>query len=88
VTLSGWEGVVILLAAPASGVLGWALRSRAAVFVPLSALVLVTAAMVAIPGWYERVPEDVQATVTFALALGALGAFVGALVRRSTEQSA
>jgi hypothetical protein len=85
VTASTSQMVAILGSGAAFGVLGWITRWIRLPLIPLTGMTCFLAAMVLNDDWYARVPEDIQATIASALALGSLAAFVGVLLARTKD---
>jgi hypothetical protein len=81
-TLTDNEGYLILAAMSAGLLVGYATRRAVLAFLPLLAAGGFLAFVVARDDLYSRIPEDVQATVVYALGLSAAMILTGAVIRR------
>jgi hypothetical protein len=85
VTLTDNEGYVIVAAIVAALFVGFVTRRLTVALLPLFGLVAFLAYAWTSDDRYSRIPEDVQATVVFALLFSSALAIVGVLVRRMVD---
>jgi hypothetical protein len=85
VTLTDNEGYVILAAIVTALLVGFVTRRLAVAVLPVIGLGGFLAYVLSSNDRYSRIPEDVQATVVYALLFSSALAVVGVLVRRIVD---
>jgi uncharacterized membrane protein YedE/YeeE len=81
-TLTDNEGYVILAAMAAGLLVGYATRRAVLAFLPLLTAGGFLAFVFSSDDLYSRIPEDVQATIVYALSLSAAMLLTGVVIRR------
>ena len=79
-----WGTAALVAGIAVFGLVGWRTGRSALALIPAFGLVAFQAAMFLSDALYSRVPEDVQASITFTLVLSAVAELVGVLISRAS----